>query len=323
MSEAVMFRQDEWLSFLSVAKQNKNTEPGLQTACFLRGLNMQQHTLAQTVEINGIGLHSGLPSKLVLHPAEANTGIVFVRSDLPSKPSFKALYSQVVDTRNCTCLGDADKNVVSTIEHLMSVLYILGIDNVRIEVSNPELPILDGSAEKLYQTLKKIPLVEQNAPRKYLKVLKNIVFTDNNGNSVSLSPTDDVLKINFTIEFPSPIVGHQEFHGSITENLFVSEIAPCRTFCEKSQIDYLQSIGLIKGGSLENALVLDGDKVLNPDGMKNPHECVNHKVLDAIGDMYTSGFFIIGELTAMKTGHFHNNELLKKLFSDNSNYKLV
>ena len=284
---------------------------------------MQQHTLSQTVEINGVGLHSGLVSKLVFYPSEPGTGIVFIRSDLPSKPELKALYSQVVDTRNCTCLGDADKNIVSTIEHLMSVLYILGIDNARIEVSNPELPILDGSGEHLYKTLKKVPLVAQNAPRKFLKVLKNVSYTDNNGNTVSLSPADEGLKVNFTIEFPSPIVGHQEFHGLITEDIYASEIAPCRTFCEKSQIDYLQSIGLIKGGSLENALVLDGDKVLNPDGMKNSHECVNHKVLDAIGDMYTSGFFIIGELTAMKTGHFHNNELLKKLFSDNSNYKLV
>ena len=284
---------------------------------------MQQHTLSQTAEIEGIGLHSGLPSKLVFHPAEPNTGIVFVRSDLPTKPEFPALYSQVVDTRNCTCLGDANKNIVSTIEHLMSVLYILGIDNLKIEVSNPELPILDGSGEMLYKTLKSIPLVEQSAPRKYIKILKTVEFEDDKGNKISLSPSDEGLKINFAIEFPSPIVGHQEFHGVITEDLYAAEIAPCRTFCEKSQIDYLQSIGLIKGGSLENALVLNGDSVLNPGGMKNPHECVNHKVLDAIGDMFTSGYFIIGELNAMKTGHFHNNELLKKLFSNGSNYELV
>jgi len=207
---------------------------------------MQQHTLSQKAEIKGVGLHSGLASKLVIYPAEPNTGIVFVRSDLASKPELSALYSQVVDTRNCTCLGDADKNVVSTIEHLMSALYILGIDNARIEVSNPELPILDGSAETLYRTLKKIPLVAQNAPRKYLKVLKKVSFTDNSGNTVSLSPHKDGLKINFTIEFPSPIVGHQEFHNLITEDIFASQIAPCRTFCEKSQIDYLQSYYLGK-----------------------------------------------------------------------------
>lgn len=284
---------------------------------------MRQHTFAETAEIKGTGLHSGVESKLVFYPAEAGSGIVFVRSDLPEKPELPALYFQVVDTRNCTCLGDKDKNIVSTIEHLMSVLYILGIDNARIEVSNPELPIMDGSAEILYQTLKQIPLKEQDAPRKYLKVLKNVSYTDDKGNSVVLAPAEDGLNINFTIEFPSRIVGHQEFHGKITEDVFADKIAPCRTFCEKSQIDYLQSLGLIKGGSLDNALVLDGDNVLNPDGMKHTHECVNHKVLDAIGDMYTSGYFIIGELTALKTGHFHNNEVLKKLFADSSNYKLV
>lgn len=284
---------------------------------------MRQHTFAETGEIKGIGLHSGLESKLVFHPAEENSGIVFVRSDLPNKPEFPALYTQVVDTRNCTCLGDKDKNIVSTIEHLMSALYILGVDNAKIEVSNPELPIMDGSAEYLYNALKKIPLKEQNAPRKYLKVLKSVSYVDDKGNCVTLSPAEEKLNINFTIEFPSRIVGRQEFHGQITEDVFVSEIAPCRTFCEKAQIDYLQSLGLIKGGSLDNALVLDGDKVLNPDGMKHAHECVNHKVLDAVGDMYTSGYFIIGELTALKTGHFHNNEVLKKLFADSSNYKLV
>lgn len=284
---------------------------------------MRQHTFAKTAEIKGRGLHSGLESKLVFHPAAADCGIVFVRSDLPERPEFPALYSHVVDTRNCTCLGNRDKNIVSTIEHLMSVLYILGVDNAKIEVSNAELPILDGSAEALYQALKKVPLKEQEAPRKYLKVLKEVSFDDGKGGNVALAPADDGLKVNFTIEFPSRIVGHQEFHGTISEKLFVSEIAPCRTFCEKTQIDYLQSLGLIKGGSLENALVLDGDRVLNPDGMKNEHECVNHKVLDAVGDMYTSGYFIIGELTASKSGHFHNNEILKKLFADSSNYELV
>lgn len=284
---------------------------------------MWQHTFATTAEIEGVGLHSGLPSKLVFYPADVNMGIVFVRSDLPSKPILNALYSQVVDTRNCTCLGDAEKNIVSTIEHLMATLYILGVDNALIEVSNPELPILDGSAETLYNALKGVELKEQSAKRKYLKVLKPVSFSDGKGGEVTLAPAKDGLWVNFTIEFPSRIVGHQEFYGQIKEDVFAEKIAPCRTFCEKNQIDYLKSIGLIKGGSLDNALVLDGDKVLNPDGMKHELECVDHKVLDAIGDMYTSGYFIIGELTAVKSGHFHNNEVLKKLFSDGSNYELV
>ena len=284
---------------------------------------MFQTTFAISTEIKGIGLHSGLESKMTFYPAEPDSGIIFVRSDLPGKPRISALYSNVVDTRNCTCLGDKDKNIVSTIEHLMSVLYILGVDNAIIEVTNPELPIMDGSAEEIYNILREIPLREQSSKKKFLKVLKKISYTDDKGNTISLSPSSLGLKINFEIEFPSPIVGHQEFHGRIDEDIYASEIAPCRTFCEKSQVEYLKSIGLIKGGSLENALVLDGDTVLNDEGMRHPNECVNHKVLDAIGDMYTSGYSIIGELTASKTGHFHNNEVLKVLFSDESNYELV
>ena len=284
---------------------------------------MYQTTFAISAEIKGIGLHSGLESKMTFYPADPDSGIVFVRSDLPDKPRIPALYSNVVDTRNCTCLGDKDKNIVSTIEHLMSVLYIMGIDNAIIEVTNPELPIMDGSAEEIYNILKEVPLREQRVKKKFLKVLKTVSYSDDKGNTISLAPSSSGLRINFEIEFPSPIVGHQEFHGKIEEECYASEIAPCRTFCEKSQVDYLKSIGLIKGGSLDNALVLDGDTVLNRGGMRHSNECVNHKVLDAIGDMYTSGYSIIGELTASKTGHFHNNEVLKVLFSDKSNYELV
>ena len=209
-----------------------------------------QKTFSEIFEIQGIGLHSGLPSKMTFYPADANSGIVFVRADLPNKPEFKAVYNQVVDTRNCTCLGNEKKEIVSTIEHIMAALYVLGVDNARIEVTNPETPIMDGSA----------------------KVLK---------------------------------------------------IAPARTFCEKYQVDYLRSIGLIKGGSLENAVVLDGEKILNEGGFRVENEAVNHKVLDCIGDMYTSGYRLLANITAEKSGHFHNNEVLKKLFADTHNYQII
>ncbi len=281
-----------------------------------------QHTLAQETTIEGIGLHSGAPSVLTLKPAPENTGIVFIRGDIAEASAVAALYSNVVDTRNCTCLGDKQGNPISTIEHLMAALAILKIDNLLIEVSAPEMPIMDGSAEVFYQQLSKVGTVEQNAPRKYIKVLKEIEFTDDKGNSVKLEPADD-FSIHFTIEFPSKIVGHQEFDAIITPDVFVKEVAPCRTFCEKYQIDYLRSIGLIKGGSLENAVVLDGETILNEGGFKVPNECVNHKVLDAIGDMYTAGLPIKGRLTADKTGHYHNNQLLKLLFADSSNYQII
>ena len=165
-------------------------------------------------------------------------------------------------------------------------------------------------------------MVEQNASRHYIKVIRSVDFIDDKGNKISIEPAKE-FSVHFTIEFPSKIVGHQEFDGAISSDVFAKEIAPCRTFCEKYQIDYLRSIGLIKGGSLDNAVVLDGETILNPEGFKVPNECVNHKVLDAIGDMYTSGYQIIGRLTANKTGHYHNNQILKVLFADSSNYEII
>lgn len=285
-------------------------------------MQMQQ-TLAKPVAVKGIGLHSGCEVNLTLNPAPENFGIVFKRIDLPSAPEIKALYSGIVDTRNCSCLGDKDGNLVSTIEHLMAALAIKGIDNALIEVDNQELPIMDGSAKVFYDILKDAELVAQSAPRKYLQVKKEVSFTDDKGNAVTLKPAEKGLHIKFEIEFPSKIVGHQEFNSEINEDVFVKEIAPCRTFCEKYQVDYLQSIGLIKGGSLENAVVLDGETILNEGGFRVGNECVNHKVLDAIGDLYTSGCQVIGRLEASRTGHFHTNELLKKLFADEANYKII
>ena len=282
-----------------------------------------QHTLVDKVEFKGVGLHSGVPTTLTINPAAENTGIVFQRVDLPSKPIIPALYSAVVDTRNCTCLGDENKNIVSTIEHIMSALYIVGIDNAIVEVDNQEIPIMDGSAKAFYDVLKKAEIRKQEAYRKFLVVKREVSFTDDRGNIVALEPHKGGLKIDFFISFPSRVVGDQRFNDEITSQIFEKEIAFCRTFCEKTQIDYLQSIGLIKGGSLDNAVVLDGDTILNPGGLKCEHECVNHKVLDAIGDLYTSGYHIIGELKAERTGHYHSNELLKKLFADKSNYELV
>ena len=165
-------------------------------------------------------------------------------------------------------------------------------------------------------------LKDLSAPRMYLKVKKEVSFADKNGNAVFLRPAESFI-VDFDIEFPSRVVGHQSFSGEITPEIFEKEIAPCRTFCEKYQVDYLQSVGLAKGGSLDNAVVLDGETILNPGGFRVRNECVNHKVLDAVGDLYTSGYHIIGRLSASKTGHFHNNELLKVLFADKSNYELV
>ncbi len=280
---------------------------------------MKQHTFENNIEIKGIGLHSGLESCLTLMSAPANTGIVFVQNGV----EIKALYNEVKDTRNCTLLKKGE-TVVSTIEHLMATLYILGIDNAYIKCSNPELPIMDGSAEVFLKILKQEKLAEQEETRKILKVLTPVRFEDEKGNFIELLPRKkEGLHVRFEIEFPSKIVGRQVFEDDITPEVFFNRIAPARTFCEKYQIDYLRSTGLIKGGSLENAVVLDGDKILNKEGFRVENECVNHKVLDLVGDLYTSGCFINADVKACKTGHFHNNEILKKLFENKNNYEIL
>ena len=280
---------------------------------------MKQQTFEKPIELKGIGLHSGLPSVIVLNPAKENTGIVFEKDNV----QISALYSNVGDTLNCTCLKK-DGATVSTIEHLMAALYITGVDNTIISISNPELPIMDGSAEILLENLNKAKLTPQNAPRKILKVTKNVRFEDDKGNFIEFNPPKgDTLHIYFKIEFASKIVGTQIFDSDITPEIFADQIAPARTFCEKYQIDYLRAHGLIKGGSLDNAVVLDGEKILNPEGFRVQNECVNHKVLDLIGDMFTSGYRILADIKAYRTGHFHNNEVLKKLFANPENYEIL
>ncbi len=282
---------------------------------------MLQQTLENKIEIRGIGLHSGCETTIIIEPAAENTGIQFQRRDLMEASPIRALYSNVIDTRNCTCIGLSKENFVSTIEHIMAALYIKGVDNALISLNNPEVPILDGSGKIFLEELNKENLQQQKAARRYLRVKKEINFTDNNGNSITLLPAES-LHIQFDIDFPSKIVGHQQFNSEINQNIFAEKIAPSRTFCEKYQVDYLQSIGLIKGGSLENAVVLDGETILNPEGFRVHNECVNHKVLDAIGDLYTSGYYILTKVIANKTGHYHNNEVLKKLFASDENYQI-
>ncbi|MBP5698448.1 MAG: UDP-3-O-[3-hydroxymyristoyl] N-acetylglucosamine deacetylase [Alphaproteobacteria bacterium] len=281
-----------------------------------------QQTLNKKVEIKGIGLHSGCDSFLVIEPAPENFGIQFYRQDLPDEKPIRALYSNVVDVRNCTCIGLSSQNIVCTIEHLMATLSVLGVDNAKISVNNPEIPILDGSAKIFLEKIQEAGLKKQTAPRKYLKVKKEISINDDKGGSIKLLPAEK-LHVCFEIEFPSKIVGHQKFDKEITTEVFTKEIAPSRTFCEKYQVDYLKSIGLIKGGSLENAIVLDGEKILNKEGFRLQNECVNHKVLDVIGDIYTSGYHILAKIVANKSGHYHNNEILKELFRSKDNYEIL
>ena len=281
-----------------------------------------QYTVAKDVIIKGVGLHSGCETILTIKPASECTGIVFKRTDIKGEPEIKAVYSNVVDTRNCTCIGDNNGNIVSTIEHLMAALSILNVDNAVIEINNSEVPIMDGSALPFYKAIKNIGTKQQTSAKKILKILKPVAFIDEKGAKTELSPADKFC-IEFEIEFPSKIVGYQKFENSICSEVFEQDIAMCRTFCEKYQVDYLKSIGLIKGGSLDNAVVLDGDNILNEGGFRVANECVNHKVIDAIGDLYSAGYQILGKLTAVKSGHYHNNQILRTLFDNPDNYEII
>lgn len=285
--------------------------------------NNMQKTISKKINFKGIGLHSGKDVNISILPAEEDFGIRFVRTDLDNKLELKALYNNIVDTRNCSCLGDKNGNIVSTIEHIMSAFHSFEIDNAIVEIDGPEFPILDGSSLPIVDELKKAGIKIQNKNKKALKVLKKVSFEDGKGASAIIEPADADLEVNFEIDFPSKIIGKQNFTTKINKDVFIDEISPARTFCQKFEIDALRNMGLIKGGSLDNALVFDNENILNEDGLRFQNECVRHKTLDAIGDLYLSGYTIIGKYTGIKSGHFHSVELLKKLFADDTNYEII
>jgi len=283
--------------------------------------NMQK-TIANKINFKGVGLHSGKDVNISILPAVENSGIKFVRTDL-GNVELQALYSNIVDTRNCSCLGDKNGNIVSTVEHIMSAFHSFGIDNAIVEIDGPEFPILDGSSLPIVEELKKTGTKSLQKNKKALKVLKKVSFDDGKGATAVIEPANADLEVNFEIDFPSKIIGKQHFTTKVNKDIFIDEVSSARTFCQKFEIDALKDMGLIKGGSLDNALVFDNEDILNEDGLRFQNECVRHKTLDAIGDLYLSGYTLIGKYTGVKSGHFHSVELLKKLFADDTNYEIV
>ena len=284
-----------------------------------------QKTIKNSIAVQGVGLHSGKPIEMQLKPAEPNTGIVFYRVDEPSKNmEILARWDCVVDTRMNTCLGNADGLVISTVEHFMGALAGLGITNIRVELSGPEMPLMDGSARDFVKLLESAEVVSQDQPVKALKILKPVSFRDDKGAETRLEPADSGFKLNFEIDFPqTKIIGHQEISIDFNEENFKKLIAPARTFGFVAELEQLRAMGLAQGATLESAIAIQGDGVLNPDGLRDPNEFVEHKVLDAIGDLYQAGGPIIGVFFGVKSGHYHNNQLLRKVFADPSNYEWV
>ena len=284
-----------------------------------------EKTLQNAIPCVGIGLHSGVKVHMTLRPAPVGSGIVFKRVDVSDKDNIIPVsYETVVDTRMCSCVGNKDGVTVGTIEHLMAALSGFGITNVLIEVDNFEVPVMDGSASDFVTLIECAGVVKQDAPLKAIKILKEVVFDDGKGASVCLYPSEKDLSIDFMIDFAkSKLIGRQEYSIVLSERSFKDSVAYARTFGFAQEVEMLRSMGLAKGGSLDNAIVVEGDTVLNKDGLRSENEFVVHKTLDAVGDLYQVGMPIIAHFSGVKSGHYHTNMLLRKLMADKSNYEIV
>ncbi len=275
-------------------------------------LKIYQNTLSQPVVFEGHGLHSGKKSKITIFPGQEDTGIVFKRIDLKDNNLVTANYKSVCSAKLCTTLKNEYGVEVSTVEHLLAALYISDIDNALIEINSAEVPIMDGSAKEFLEILKKTDLRILNKKRKYLKILKKLNFEDGE-KKISIEPTNSSFEINFQLNYKNKIIGKQKNHVNFDKDSLV-DISSSRTFCLYQDIQKIKELGLAKGGSLDNALVVDKDKILNKDGLRNSKEFVNHKILDLAGDFVLSGYRVLGKIDCYHGGHKLTNQFLRELF---------
>lgn len=278
----------------------------------------KQTTIGKSVELVGIGLHKGVPVHLRLEPLEGNSGIVFFRSD--AGVSIPLTPQSVVDTKMATVIGK-EGVFISTIEHMLSAIYAYGIDNVRVIVDADEVPVMDGSSMSFCMLLDEAGIVELDEPKKIMRIKKEVEVREGD-KYVKLSPSND-LSYDFTIKFAHPVIDKQSYVLKFTKENYKKEIARARTFGFVHEVQYLRSKGLALGGSLENAVVLDDKKVLNPEGLRFTDEFVRHKILDAIGDMSLIGMNFIGNYEAFAGSHDLNHKLTLELLKDPANYEVV
>lgn len=280
---------------------------------------MVQTTVASKVRFDGVGLHSGAPVCMVVAPAPANTGITFVRSDIVSDAAdlrdaiIPARWDHVVPSQLCTLIRNEDGAEVSTIEHIMAALAGCGINNATVSIDGPEVPILDGSAAPFVDGLLAVGLVTQDGPTRALKILKPVEVT--NGSAKARLEPAETLEIDFHIDFADEAIGVQDKRLVMANGAFVRELSNCRTFCRKADVDHMQQNGLALGGTFDNAVVVDGQDVLSPGGLRRADEPVRHKMLDALGDLYLAGAPILGRYVGEKSGHAMTNALLRELFA--------
>jgi UDP-3-O-[3-hydroxymyristoyl] N-acetylglucosamine deacetylase len=277
-----------------------------------------QKTIQKAVTFKGIGLHSGLKSEVKILPAKENHGIVFKRTDLQNNNIIKANFENVCSAKLCTTLQNKFNVTVSTVEHLLAAIYITGIDNAEVEITNSEVPIMDGSSKEFVETINRAGIQNLNAKRRYLKITKKIELKQDN-KIISIEPDADSLKVDFQLVYSNQIIGKQSNKINFADT-DLTAVYTSRTFCLYEDIEKIKKIGLAKGGSLENAIVVKNDKILNEEGLRNNKEFVNHKILDLAGDFLLSGYRILGSVKCNQGGHSLSNLFLRAIFKDQSNY---
>ena len=282
---------------------------------------LTQKTIKNVVSFNGVALHSGIDVSVCIKPAEPNFGIVFKRVDFKENNLVYPNFMNVTNTSLNTTIENEFGVKVSTIEHLMGALFGLGIDNALIEIDNEEVPILDGSAKMFIEKIISSGLVVSDSPIKIIKINKEIKFTDGE-RFISIEPSTLSLDIDFELKYKNPIIGNQKNKVKVFED-DLTDVYNSRTFCLFEDIELIKKNGLAKGGSLQNAIVVKDDEILNPEGLRNDKEFVNHKILDCIGDLYTSGYRIIAKIKCSQGGHYLTNQLLRKVFENKDNFSIL
>ena len=280
-----------------------------------------QKTIFEPVEFSGVGLHSGKTTKIKIFPAKSNQGIIFKRVDLKQNNCVEANYKNVSSAKLCTTLKNKHGVKISTVEHLLAAFYISGIDNALVEVNSEEIPIMDGSAKNFIDVFKETKIISLDSKRKYLKISDKVELK--NGNKIiSIEPYSNSFEVDFQLSYENKIIGNQR--NSINfqkDNL--EDVTNSRTFCLYQDIEKIKQNGLAKGGSLDNAIVVDNDKVLNESGLRNEKEFVNHKILDLAGDFLLSGHRILGKVICSQGGHELSNMFLRKLLKTKEFYKII
>ena len=282
---------------------------------------LTQKTVKNYVSFNGVALHSGVNVNVTIKPASPNFGIVFKRIDLKENNVVYPNFANVTNTSLNTTIENEFGTKVSTIEHLMGALFCLGIDNALIEIDNEEVPILDGSAKNFIEKISSVGIEVSNSPIKIIKINKEVKFTEGE-RFISIKPSTLSLDIDFELKYKNPIIGNQRNKFKVYED-DLSDIYNSRTYCLFEDIEKIKKNGLAKGGSLDNAIVVKNNEILNSGGLRNNKEFVNHKILDCIGDLYTSGYRIVASITCSQGGHYLTNQLLRKVFQNKENFSIL